>query len=71
MLKVFPASILPQNLLLFENNLNSPPNNRIYKILLEDSKLNITQWINLEKGMATHSSILAWRIPWTEKPGWL
>ena len=25
----------------------------------------------LEKGMATHSSILAWRIPWTEKPGWL
>ena len=25
----------------------------------------------LEKGMATHSSILAWRIPWTEKPGGL
>ena len=24
----------------------------------------------LEKGMATHSSILAWRIPWTEEPGW-
>ena len=23
----------------------------------------------LEKGKATHSSILAWRIPWTEKPG--
>jgi len=23
----------------------------------------------LEKGMATHSSILAWRITWTEKPG--
>ena len=23
----------------------------------------------LEKGMATHSSILAWRIPWTGKPG--
>ena len=22
-----------------------------------------------EKGMATHSSILAWRIPWTEEPG--
>ena len=22
----------------------------------------------LEKGMATHSNILAWRIPWTEKP---
>ena len=25
----------------------------------------------LEKGMATHSSILACRIPWTEEPGWL
>ena len=23
----------------------------------------------LEKGMATHSSILAWRIPWTKEPG--
>ena len=23
----------------------------------------------LEKGMATHSSVLAWRIPWTEEPG--
>ena len=23
----------------------------------------------LEKGMATHSSIPAWRIPWTEEPG--
>ena len=25
----------------------------------------------LEKGMATHSSILAWRIPWTVEPGGL
>ena len=25
----------------------------------------------LETGMATHSSILAWRIPWTEEPGGL
>ena len=25
----------------------------------------------LEEGMATHSSTLAWRIPWTEKPGGL
>ena len=24
---------------------------------------------SLEKGMETHSSILAWRIPWTEEPG--
>ena len=27
--------------------------------------------LNLGKGMATHSSILAWRIPWTEEPGGL
>ena len=25
----------------------------------------------LEEGMATHSRILAWRIPWTEEPGGL
>ena len=25
----------------------------------------------LERGMATHSSVLAWRIPWTEEPGGL
>ena len=26
---------------------------------------------SLEKGMATHSSVLAWRIPWAEEPGGL
>ena len=26
---------------------------------------------SLEEGMATHSSSLAWRIPWTEEPGGL
>ena len=25
----------------------------------------------VEEDMATHSIILAWRIPWTEEPGWL
>ena len=29
------------------------------------------QHIDMEKEMATHSSILAWRIPWTEEPGGL
>ena len=29
------------------------------------------QEIPMEKEMATHSSILAWRIPWTEEPGGL
>ena len=32
---------------------------------------NVGQEDPLEKGMATHSSILAWRIPWTEEPGGL
>ena len=34
-----------------------------------DPGLILGQEDPLEKGMATHSSILAWRIPWTEKPG--
>ena len=28
-------------------------------------------YAEVEEGMATHSSILAWRIPWTEEPGGL
>ena len=32
---------------------------------------SLSQEDPLEKGMATHCSILAWRIPWTEKPGGL
>ena len=33
--------------------------------------LSLGQDDPLEKEMATHSSILAWRIPWTEDPGGL
>ena len=32
-------------------------------------KINMLYKDVMEKEMATHSSILAWRIPWTEKPG--
>ena len=32
---------------------------------------SLGQEFPLEKEMATHSSILAWRIPWTEEPGGL
>ena len=35
---------------------------RVQSLGLEDA---------LERGMATHSSILAWGIPWTEEPGGL
>ena len=30
---------------------------------------SLSQDNHLEKGMVTHSGILAWRIPWTEEPG--
>ena len=33
--------------------------------------LSLGQEGPLEEGMATHSSILAWRVPWTEEPGGL
>ena len=32
---------------------------------------SLGQELNLEKGMAAHSSILTWEIPWTEEPGGL
>ena len=32
---------------------------------------SISGWEDPLEGMATHSSILAWRIPWTEEPGGL
>ena len=38
------------------------------------SAMGETPWVGkipLEKKMATHSNILAWRIPWTEEPGGL
>jgi len=38
---------------------------------IRDSGLTLGQEDPLEEGMATHSSILDWRIPWTEEPGGL
>ena len=37
----------------------------------ETQAQSLSQEDPLEKEMATHSSILAWRIPWTEEPGGL
>jgi len=37
---------------------------------MEETRVRSLDWEDpLEEGMATHSSILAWRIPWTEEPG--
>ena len=41
-------------------NLPSVQETRVHSLGQEDP---------LEKGMASHSSILAWRIPWAEEPG--
>ena len=45
---------------------------------LPDNAEDIETWVGylcredpLEEGMVTHSSILAWRLSWTEEPDWL
>ena len=39
---------------------------------MKETQVQYLGWEDpLEKGMATHFSILAWRIPWTEEPGGL
>ena len=47
---------------------NTPANGRRLKGCGFDPQVGK---IPLEEGMATHSSILAWRIPWTVEPGGL
>ena len=44
---------------LIVSKLNSPPSPQIYS----------SSYVPLEKEKATHSRILAWKIPWTEQPG--
>ena len=36
---------------------------------IRDAVLSLGREDPLEEAMATHSSVLAWRIPWTEDPG--
>ena len=39
---------------------------------MQDTRIqSLGQEDPLEKGMAAHSSVLAWRIPWTQEPGGL
>ena len=39
---------------------------------MKETRIQSLGWEDpLEKGMGTHSSILAWRLPWTEEPGGL
>ena len=52
-------------------SLNHWTANEVPMISLLDLGLDPGVCIFLENGMAAHSSILAWRIPWTEEPGGL
>ena len=36
--------------------------------IMRETCVQFLGWEDLEKEMATHSSILAWKIPWTEEP---
>ena len=39
---------------------------------MQDTQVRSLGWEDaLEKGVATHSSVLAWKTPWTEEPGGL
>ena len=41
-------------------------------LVMWETQVQPVSWEDLlEKGMATHSGTLAWRIPWTEEPGGL
>ena len=51
-----------------DTRVNSLPANAADK---ETQVSSLGQEDSLEQAMATHSSILAWRIPWTEEPGGL
>ena len=61
---------------IYDRSLNTPKNMdflvaQLVKNLpvMRETQVQIVSWEDpLEMGMATHSSILAWRIPWTEEP---
>ena len=38
---------------------------------MQETKVQSLGWDTLQKGMLTHSTVLAWRIPWTQEPGGL
>ena len=51
--------------LLWYSEVRNPPS-------MQETQVSSLGWKDpLERGMVTHSTILAWRIPWTEEPGQL
>ena len=59
--------------ILIVNNKDFPVTQVVKKlpVMQENRVQSLSQEDPLEKGMAIHSSIFAWRIPWTGKPGGL
>ena len=57
---------------LMAQTVKKKKNKKKQKTHLRCSRPGFNPWVRknpLEKGMITHSSILAWRIPWIEEPG--
>ena len=83
MLRIFLYAYWPSVYLLWKNNVSSIPLPIFVCLMLNCMSslyilhiipdqiyhLQMSSVIHLEKEMATHSSILAWKIPWTERPG--
>ena len=68
-MKVKSESEVTQSCLTLSVPINcSPPGSSVHGIF----QARVLEWLGwedpLEKEMATHSTILAWRIPWTEEP---
>ena len=59
-----PSTAAPQASLLAQTVKNQPA-------MQETPVESLGREIPLEKGIATHYKVLAWRIPWTEEPGGL
>ena len=64
-LNILPGFKQPHEASQVAQRVKNPPG-------MQETQVQSLDWEDpLEEGMAIHSSILAWRIPWTEEPGWL
>ena len=73
-MKTSHGQSLPRHLTHFPHTQEASPVTQMVKNLpamWETRVQSLNQEDPLEKVIATHSSILAWRIPWTEEPGGL
>ena len=72
-----PTKCFPLSHLSLRNSMEGFPGGLVVKnppAMQETQEMwvrSLGQGEPLKEGIATHSSILAWRIPWTEEPGWL